>query len=389
MKYRSKKGTVINIPDGLSPKQIAAIKADADAGYGTRAQETANRLGKKAQNKPAQPAPGQPGAAPTLEEDFNARSYLELNPDVAREAQRLKGEGDPRTVEQIAADHWMNNGRSEGRKWDRPFQDPGGAVEKGTVSPSGTVDPVAAADDVSKAETNDINTNFNLSQPRIITDENGNTREVIRNPDGTVTVKDTAGGISKTFKDLATAAAETFNGDVSRQRAEEATYNTLTKYYDRDMAKEMEDSKQELANRGIPYNPEAAQDPNTKDLYGRTVGGISSKYRALKDDASQKAVLAGNEAYRTDSTARDSFLRALMEGASTFGGKFGPYNNTVSTDSSADTKDILTLSAAQYMAKYGVDKDTYTKKLAIAKQGSGGGGGGSGSGDSAGFEIVG
>jgi len=385
MKYRSKKGTVINIPDGLSPKQIAAIKADADAGYGTRAQETANTLGKKA--KPQAPAGGGT-TAPTLESDFNAQSYLRMNPDVAQEAQRLKAQGDPRSVDQIAADHWMSNGRSEGRTWDRNFQDPGGAIEKGTVSPSGTVDPVAAADDVSKAETNDLNTNFNLSQPRIITDENGNTREVVRNPDGTVTVKDTAGGISKTFKDLATAAAETFNGDVSRQRAEEATYGTLTKYYDRDMAKEMEDSKQELANRGIPYNPEAAQDPNTKDLYGRTIGGISSKYRALKDDASRQAVLAGNQAYATDSAARDSFLRALTEGASTFGGKFGPYNNTVSTDSSADTKDILTLSAAQYMAKYGVDQDTYTKKLAIAKQGSGGSSGNK-SGDSAGFEIVG
>lgn len=47
MKYTSKKGTVIHIPDGIDPKQIAKIKADADAGYGTRAQQTAKALGKK------------------------------------------------------------------------------------------------------------------------------------------------------------------------------------------------------------------------------------------------------------------------------------------------------------------------------------------------------
>ncbi len=386
MKYRSSKGTMINIPDNLTPKQIAKIKADADAGYGTRAQKTANELSKKAGSKPAA-TPGAVEQKP-LESDFNAQSYLRANPDVAQEAQRLKAQGDPRSVDQIASDHWMSNGRQEGRTWDRPFQDPGGVIEKGTVSAQGTVDPVLASDQVSKAETNDINTNWNLSQPRIITDENGNTREVIRNPDGTVTVKDTAGGLSKTFKDLATAAAETFNGSVSRQRAEEATYGTLTRYYDRDMAKEMEDQKQELANRGIPYNPDAAQDPNTKDLYGRTIGGISQKYRGLKDAAAQAAVTAGNQAYAVDASARDSFMNAVINGASTFGGKFNPYSNTVSTDSSADTKDLLTLSAAQYMSKYGIDQNTYTQKLAIAKQGSGGGGGGSSS-SSGGFEMQG
>ena len=48
MKYTSKKGTVINIPDGLNEKQIAKIKARADEGYGTDAQRIATQLGKKA-----------------------------------------------------------------------------------------------------------------------------------------------------------------------------------------------------------------------------------------------------------------------------------------------------------------------------------------------------
>lgn len=64
MKYRSKKGTVINIPDDLDPKEIAKIKADADAGYGTRAQQTANQAGKSGGKKkkpdPLSPTPTGP-----------------------------------------------------------------------------------------------------------------------------------------------------------------------------------------------------------------------------------------------------------------------------------------------------------------------------------------
>lgn len=404
MRYRSKKGTVINIPDGLTERQIASIKADADAGYGTRAQETANRLGTalaagQQQEEPPAAFSTEGKTAAELQEmlrrteaEIQKRGGAEKATGYASRLQQIQAalaaaapaEQDPAAQEPPiqqtpAPDPQLTN---------TPAQDPGGTVGKGTVGNKGTVDPVKAADDVSKAETNDINTNFNLSQPRIITDENGNTREVVRNPDGTVTVRDTAGGTSKTFKDLATAAAETFNGSVSRQRAEEATYSTLTRYYDRDMSREMEEQKQELANRGIPYDPAAANDPNTKNLYGKTIGSISEKYRGLKDQASQQAVLAGNQAYATDASARDSFLNAVINGASTFGGKFGTYNNTVSTDQSQDTKDILALSADAYMKKYGIDQDTYTKKLAIAKSGGGGGGGGGGS-AGGGFEIVG
>lgn len=335
MRYKSKKGTIINIPDGLSAKQIAAIKADADSGYGTRAQQTADQLGKKLNKTPTvTPATPQPA-----------------------------------------------NG-------DVKFTDPGGQVSKGTVNPNGTINPVAASGDISGAETNDVNTNFQLEHPQLITDQNGNTREIVRHADGTVTVKDTKGGTAQTFTDLATAAAQSFNGVEDRKKAEEATYGTLTKYYDRDMAREREMAQQEMANRGIPYDPAAEQDPNTNNLYGKTLGAIGQKYRGLKDTAAQQAVISGNQAYATDAAGRDSFLNAAINGASTFGGNFGGYTNNTTTDSSGDTKDILQLSAAQYMAKYGVDQDTYTKKLAIAKSGSGGGKSSSGGGSGAGFEII-
>lgn len=394
MKYRSKKGTVINIPDGLTPKQIAAIKADADAGYGTRAQETANRLAKNG---------GDDDGGFTTEGKTRAQ-LEEMLANAQRDVDRRGGPGKAKNyaarLGQIQAALGAIQPAPAPAPVDAPvyqtpsptptltdsrFQDPGGAVSTGTVGPKGTIDPVQASGDVSQAETNDLNTNFQLEHPRIVTDVHGNTREIVRNPDGTVTVRDTAGGTAQTFKDLATAAAQTFNGDVSRRRAEEATYGTLTRYYDRDMERELEAQKQELANRGIPYDPAAAQDPNSKNLYGRTIGGIHEKYRGLKDQASQQAIIAGNQAYATDSAARDSFLQAVTSGASTFSGSFGPYANDVTTDQSGDTKDILALSADAYMKKYGIDRDTYTKKLAIAKQGSGGGGGGSS--DAGGFDL--
>ena len=309
MKYRSKKGTVINIPDGLTPGQIKAIKADADSGYGTRAQNTANSLGKK-------------------------------------------------------------NGNSGGKilktpKGETPIVDPA----------TGTVDTSKALESVRTANN------------QTITDQYGNKRTIRIDPaTGEATVIDEAGGTAQTFKNLAEAAAKTFNGDVDRRRAEEATYGTLTRYYDRDQAREMEAQKQELAQRGIPYDPAAAQDPNSKNLYGRTIGGISEKYRGMKDVAAQQAVISGNQAYATDSAARDSFLNAMAQGATTFGGQFGQYQSP----SGQDDKDILSMSAQQYAAKYGLTlaeaqskRDDATRRAAIAKSGSGNSGGSS----AGGFEL--
>lgn len=481
MKYTSKKGTTINIPDGLTAKQIASIKADADAGYGTRAQQTATDLGKKLAGGGVTPQPsnnatvintlqqradsgtigpkdqarldslkaGTP-STPTqnnpnnLSPDRQATiiNTLEqraasgnIGPKDQARLNELKG-SQPGLDENITADRAatiiatlegranagtigpkdqarLNDLKAKFPAASKPsptegggqvtdpnnpihtFEDPGGAITPGTVDKTGTVDPVKAGNNVSDAETGDINTNFNLEHPRTITDQNGNKRTITKNADGTVTVTDEKGGIAKTFSDLATAAAQTFNGDVSRQKAQDATYGTLTKYYDRDQAREEENAKQELANRGIPYDPAAAQDPNSKNLYGRTIGGIGQKYQGMKDTASQQAVLSGNAAYATDASARDSFLNAVTSGASTFGGQFGNYQNTVQTDQSQDTKDLISLSSQAFLAKYGIDKDTYTKKLAINKGGSSGGGGGGGSGGGGGgsggggFEITG
>ena len=329
MKYRAKSGTVINIPDGLTKKQIAKIKADADNNYGKRAQETANKLGK--QLKKADPTPEQP--------------TMPVDPIVT-------GAGE--------------------------------AVD----SKYGTVDPSKAVEVVKGQRAEDVNNQFQLDHPMRMTDQNGNVRVITRDPTtGEITVTDELGGTAKKFKDLADAAAQTWNNDTTRQNAESATYGTLTKYYDRDKAKEMEDAKQELANRGIPYDPAAAQDPNTKNLYGRTVGGIDQKYQGLKDTASQQAVLSGNQAYATNVAAQQAFLNAATSGASQFSGSWSPYQNNIDAGSTDDAKDMLALSAQQYMQKYGIDQDTYIKKKALA-QANRGSGSSSSSSSAGGFEIT-
>jgi len=305
MKYKSKRGTTINIPDELSKKEIEAIKKDADNGYGTRAQATADKLGKKLQSK-------------------------------------------PKTTEPV-------------------------------IDNSKLVDPTTGVIDTEKSLEA-----VRKSGDQTITDQFGNKRIIKTDPNtGEVTVIDEAGGTANKFKDLAEAAASTFNGSVSRARAEDATYSTLTKYMDRDKAREEEAAKQELAQRGIPYDPAAAQDPNSSNLYGRTIGGIGQKYQDYKTDAQKQAILAGNAAYATDSAARDSFLNAVTSGASTFGGQYTPYQN----NNAQDTKDVLQLSSAAFLAKYGINKDDYIKRQALKKSGSGNSGGGGG--DANGFEILG
>lgn len=64
MKYRSSKGTVINIPDSATPEQIAKIKARADSGYGIDAQKIAKGIGKvktPGKKDPVATAPDSPG----------------------------------------------------------------------------------------------------------------------------------------------------------------------------------------------------------------------------------------------------------------------------------------------------------------------------------------
>lgn len=250
MKYKSKLGTMINIPDGLSDKQIAAIKKDADAGYGTRAQKTANDLGKKLGK-----TPGVKPGAPESTQGPTTTNYFDKD--------------------------------------------------------GGLKDPDA----------------------------------VVSNLKPTPDMKDLQGNI-----------------DSARQ----GMYSYLTRNYEADKAKELELAKQELSNRGIPYSPDTAYDPNTKDLYGQTIGGINRSYQDKYDQASAQA-----------------YSDSLSQGTNAFNAAVGAAGQ--GNDSFVNL--ILGMTDAD-LKKYGINKDYQAKMAAVAKAGSGGGKA-SGGGGGGGFEIVG
>lgn len=78
------------------------------------------------------------------------------------------------------------------------------------------------------------------------------------------------------------------------QKARDAGYGYLTQDFATQKQQEMEASKQELAQRGIPLDP----DPNS--LYGRTMAQIDQKYRKLDDSAKQQSWALGNSLLGTE-----------------------------------------------------------------------------------------
>lgn len=390
MKYRSAKGTTIEIPDGLTPKQIAAIKADADAGYATRAQQTAKDLARKAGSgalgsNPAAPAGGgktleqlnadkaqyekeiarRPDGAPKFEErlnatnaaiaaaqgatgdngalgsdpgKFNAQGYLSSNPDVQSEVNRLRASGDTRSPEQIAEDHWLRNGQAEGRP---------GALVRTDVNPD------------TKFDRDSVDTFLD--------------------------------GVLDKFQPLdLNGAPKVMSADdleKFRQQNQDSLYNEETKYLDRDRARSLEEAKQEMANRGIPYNPAEAANSNSKDLYGRTIGSIDENYRTMQQSAMDRARTGADQRMATQASVNRSAYDAFMNSATS------KYNSQL--DAANTGNQLLNT----LINEYGMTREEAMQKMKIKsdekiarmmKGGSGGGGGGSGSGDSGGgFEITG
>ena len=252
MKYKSKRGTIINIPDGLNPKQIAAIKADADSGYGTRAQQTAQQLGKK----------------------IASRTPVVTTPGPGQVAGPVQGAAQ-------------------------------GAVDTTKTDAIRTFDP------------ND-----------------------------------------QYWKDL-------YNTTYQNE------YGLATHNLDQRKAREMEDAKQEAANRGLPYDPS-----NRESAYGKVIGGVNDRYDDLYGQATSQAQSAAQGVYNTQGgLVNQSFVATLQEALGI-------------SEAEARNK-------ANEISKYGIDEDTKTKMANIKAQkqianqkSSGGGNSGGSSSDSGGFEIL-
>lgn len=138
--------------------------------------------------------------------------------------------------------------------------------------------------------------------------------------------------------------------------ARDSNYSYLTRNFERDKARDLEAKKQELAQRGIPI------DPNDESLWSKTVGGVEEFYKDQYADANTQALNTGNQFYN------DSVNRA-----STLGQLSGGFLNTLTQADLArlglDQEKLLALKALE------------VERLKASKMGGSGGGSGDSGGD--------
>lgn len=131
-------------------------------------------------------------------------------------------------------------------------------------------------------------------------------------------------------------------------KVRDANYAYLSRDFATNKAKELEDKKQELANRGIPLSG----DPNSP--YGSAIQQIENKYSDLDFQARNQSIAGGNESISTLSNASIGANQAFI-------------------------KNVLGLTEAE-LTKYGIDKQMLAtlKKIEADKAKGNSGGGGNG-----------
>lgn len=107
------------------------------------------------------------------------------------------------------------------------------------------------------------------------------TNRAMTNLEGT----ELGGAFNPTLTDRASS------GDMLKDRArvEEALFGSLTRNFDRDRNQEFEAKKQELANLGIPY------DPNPQSRYQREMQSINERFDTQRENAHQNATILGGQ----------------------------------------------------------------------------------------------
>ena len=152
-------------------------------------------------------------------------------------------------------------------------------------------------------------------------------------------------GIFGNFKQLDLSGAPKILGQddlaADRTKVYDASYNEATKFTDRDQARALEEQKQELANRGIVYDP-ARQD----SLYAKTVGSVNERFDANKQSAANNARIAADSSAQTaqnlSKTVRDTYTNDAIT-------QYESQLNAATTGSGV----LQTL-----MEKYGLDQQT-------------------------------
>lgn len=335
MKYKSAKGTVINIPEGLTPQQVRAIKADADAGYGTRAQQTASQLGKgkgSTGTPPARTVDQQIARTQAAIAKKNAAGQ-KVTPGLTARLGQLQGGTTPNP--DTPGSPTVPGGMTD------PLKDQN--TDKGT---KGLGDTATTIDNFLEGLFTNLKPLDLSGAPKVLT-----------------------------AQDLA----------AQRQQTQDSLYNEDTKYLERNRTRDLEASKQELANRGIPYSPDQAFDPNSQDLYGRTIGKINEGYQGQQQSALDRARSGADARMASEAAVNQSARNSFVDSA------------TKSYQSQLDAATTGGSVLQELMTKYGIDAataqakiDARIKKYAVDHQKTGPGRVGGSSGDAGGgFEVVG
>lgn len=138
------------------------------------------------------------------------------------------------------------------------------------------------------------------------------------------------------------------------QEARDANYAYITKDYATDKSREMEETRQMLAEQGIPLD----FTPGSK--YAKAMESIDRKYQGLYDQAKQQSILTGDNSLSTltgaQTNLQDSFIRGVTGVATVNSGV-----NAVKTE--------------EELMKKKIEEDARLARMRAA--GSGGSGGGS------------
>lgn len=315
------------------------------------------------------------------------------------------------------------------------------SIDLGVDQKTGVIDAEKLVPAVTGAEQKDAETTFNMNNPAVQTDQSGNTQTVTKDPTtGQVTVQQTGGALSQGAQGFLQGAIGNAQGagqldlsglikqlggqkldlsgapqilqanDVRAQadQVADANYRYLTKDLGAQKKQELEERKQELAQRGIPINF------GGDDLYSRGIKDIDDKYKSFDDQARMQALMSRDQSLGAltgaQKTAYDSFLQGAttsydaatgnLKDQAALGslqaqnaqnqvgtaisalgatqGQFTPYQGG-SVDQSSVLAQLAALLSGAAQGAYGINTDKQTKLAAINKP-SGGGGGGGGSG---------
>lgn len=307
-----------------------------------------------------------------------------------------------------AAANWAKNQQAKiaGVKSPQNIVQPQKPVNHaGDINPDGSINYDKSASNIVSQAEQDYAKTFRTNNPDE-TDQYGNTRHYSMNADGTVSVTDSQGKVLTDATNNLNAAVGGYKPiDLSagphvltgsdladqHQKDYDAVYGNETQYLDKQRTADLDAKKQELAQRGIVYDP-AAEDPNSQTGYGKALRGITQSYdqkyhtaandAQLTSDTNQASTIsASSDAYRTwlagqtsandESRGNISDLRGQVQG---YTPNFAPFQGAGTFDTSGSINSLKGLLQQGKISQQTYDLNVRQLNMAAAKAGKVGSG---------------